>query len=200
MRARAILLGFGAVMVLVLAWSPLPTLLMPGPFSAHMARHLLLVAVAAPLLGIAAVRAAPTDASRVAARCPPLAASAIEFVVVWAWHAPLLHHAARGGHGSLLAEQGLFLGSGLLLWLTALARPQAGVVALLLTAMHMTLLGVLLALSRRPLFGGDGAVYDQEIGGVLMLAVGGAVYLLGGLVLLAGLLRPTRSAGRQPCA
>jgi putative membrane protein len=64
--------------------------------------------------------------------------------------------------------------------------------------MHMTLLGVLLALAPRPLYGaGDvscfgislSAAADQQIGGVVMLMVGACAYLLGGIVLLAGLLR-----------
>ena len=70
------------------------------------------------------------------------------------------------------------------------ASPAAGAFALLLTSMHMTLLGALLALAPRPLFG-EGTVtclglsldaaQDQHLGGVLMLMIGGAVYLAGGL-------------------
>jgi putative membrane protein len=70
--------------------------------------------------------------------------------------------------------------------------------------MHMTLLGVLLALAPRPLYG-QGEVtclgltltarQDQELGGVLMLLVGAAVYLAGGVALLARLLAaPVRRA------
>lgn len=64
--------------------------------------------------------------------------------------------------------------------------------------MHMTLLGVLLALAPRPLYGeGDvscfgislSAAADQQIGGVVMLMFGACAYLVGGIVLLAGLLR-----------
>ena len=65
----------------------------------------------------------------------------------------------------------------------------------------MTLLGVLLALASRPLYGGHGDVptlsglsplQDQHLGGVLMLVFGGVSYLAGALVLLAGLLRDRR--------
>ncbi len=63
--------------------------------------------------------------------------------------------------------------------------------------MHMTLLGVLLALAPVPLFhAGHGAppfglspATDRELGGILMLGIGGTVYLIGGLVLVAGVLR-----------
>ena len=84
------------------------------------------------------------------------------------------------------------------------ASPAAGAFALLLTSMHMTLLGALLALAPRPLFGEGtvtclgltlGAAQDQQLGGVLMLMIGGAVYLAGGLALVARLL-----SGRRPAA
>jgi putative membrane protein len=76
------------------------------------------------------------------------------------------------------------------------ARAGAGIVALLLTSMHMTLLGALFALAGRPLFHHAGAssvaaaVADQQRGGVIMLLVGGASYLAGGLWLTAVALRP----------
>jgi putative membrane protein len=68
-------------------------------------------------------------------------------------------------------------------------------VGLLLTSMHMTLLGALLALSPRPLyfhiagFSGLTPLEDQHLGGAIMLLVGGVSYLLGGLWLTVGLLK-----------
>ncbi len=205
-RFAVILLAVGGLS-LVLAWSPVAAAAMPGPFAAHMARHLLVVAVAAPLLAVGLARAAPLLATRAGELCPPVAASAVELVAVWAWHAPALHQVARQHSAALLAEQATFLAAGLLLWGTAfarhpdgrLARGPGGILALLLTATHMTLLGALIALSPRALFVHDHApagamplppLADQELGGVLMLAVGGAAYLAGGLLLLAELLRP----------
>ena len=70
----------------------------------------------------------------------------------------------------------------------------AGVAALLLTAMHMTLLGALIALSPRPLYqhaGGLAAltpIEDQQLGGAIMLVIGGVAYLAGGLWLMVELL------------
>ncbi len=139
----------------------------------------------------------------------PIIASVIEFLVVWAWHAPALHHAARHSTALLVLEQASFLGVGLLLWLAAFGgsatqrrqRAPAGIGGLLLTSMHMTLLGVLLALAARPLYphGADlafglTALQDQHLGGVLMLLFGGVAYMTGALVLLAGLLRDRREA------
>ena len=148
-------------------------------------------------------RAAPQPrAPRLFAAIP---ASVIELLAVWGWHAPSLHQLARHTTSGLVLEQATFLSSGLLLWLAALGggaraggtRTGAGIVALLLTSMHMTLLGALLALAPRPLYvhGGHAAhasmapLEDQQLGGAIMLLVGGAAYLAGGLVLGAALLR-----------
>jgi putative membrane protein len=69
--------------------------------------------------------------------------------------------------------------------------PWGAVVALLFTAMHMALLGALIAFAPRPLYpaapiapGGLTALADQQLGGILMLAVGGTVYLAAALAIL----------------
>ena len=200
---RALFLAAG-VLTLALAWlGPLPALA-PRYFSAHMAMHMGVVAVAAPLLALGAARG-PLDLTRTFPRVfSPIPASLVELVVVWAWHAPVLHHAARSSITGLVAEQGMFLLSGLLVWMSSFGgdarfgsgRAAAGVVALLLTSIHMTLLGALLALSPRAL--DDHAVLDeQHLGGAIMLLVGGISYLAGGLWLSSTLLtmRRTRTQG-----
>jgi putative membrane protein len=192
---RGDLLALGALALAAAWFAPLP-----HTFWAHMTAHMVVVAVAAPLLA-AGVAGGPLDPVRRAPRVfDPIPASIVELVVVWAWHAPVLHHAARHSTAWFVAEQASFLASGLLLWLAAFgggarpggARRAAGVVGLLLTSMHMTLLGALLALAPRPLFehGAGGALSpldDQHLGGAIMLVVGGAAYLAGGLWLMAGL-------------
>lgn len=184
------------------------------PFTTHMALHMAMVAVLAPLLA-AWLADGPLDPARrwpgswMAAPWWALFASVPEFVLVWAWHAPALHAMARHSFAIDLLEQASFLGAGLLLWLAALgegARPTreraaSGALALLLTATHMTLLGVLLATAPRLLYDHAGAMraadalLDQQSGGVLMLLVGGIAYLAGAMVLLRRLLRwPGRAA------
>jgi putative membrane protein len=170
------------------------------PFSAHMLAHMSLVAVAAPLLalGLAGSRLDPVP--RVPLLFSALGASMVELVVVWVWHAPALHHAARHTSGAAALEQASFLASGLWLWVAALGgsaelrrqRAVQGVTGLLFTSMHMTLLGALLSLASRPLYG-HGTVLDQQVGGAIMLLVGGASYLAGALWLTWELLR-----GRSP--
>lgn len=212
-RGSAWSLGCGLA-VLAAAWlGPLPDLSRHS-FGAHMLMHMSVVAVAAPLIaaGLAGRRFDPVRAATGAVGAvafSPLLASLLEFVVVWAWHLPALHHAARHDGGWLVAEQGGFLGVGMLVWLSALggreerfrARAAAGIGGLLLTSMHMTLLGVLLALAERPLYAhaapariafGLTPLQDQHLGGVVMLSFGGVAYLAGALALLAMLLHDRR--------
>lgn len=200
---RRTLLALAAATLACVWLGPLPALA-PHDFSAHMTMHMGVVAVAAPLLalGIGGTRLDPVP------RWPrffsPVPASILELVVVWAWHAPALHVAARHTAAGLLLEQGAFLASGLLVWMAAVGgaaddreRHAGGVVALLLTSMHMTLLGALIALSPRALYAHgaadvEQALAQQHLGGAIMLLVGGIAYLAGGLWLSARLLRGRR--------
>jgi putative membrane protein len=172
----------------------------------HMVAHMAVVAVAAPLLavGLAGTRADP--AARWPTLVTPLPMSLVELAVVWGWHLPAARAWVAADAGGLAMEQAMFLVAGLLLWSACLGtldadssgRRAAGIAAMLLTTMHMTLLGVLLSLTPRTLFDTTGftclgvtvaPLVDQQMGGVVMLFVGGVSYLLGGLVLLARLLR-----------
>ena len=176
----------------------------------HMAGHMIAVAIAAPFLayGIAGTRVDP--AQRWPNVVTPLGMSLLELVVVWLWHLPALRMRADLQTGALLLEQASFLVAGLLLWSAVLGtrgggasdRRAAGVAALLLTSMHMTLLGALIGLAPRPLYPmmamhpgihGLNPLEDQQLGGVVMLPVGAASYFLGGLAMLGGLLK-TRDA------
>lgn len=190
--------------VLVLVWmGPLPELAQRS-FTAHMTMHMSVVSVAAPLLALG-IAGTPLDpVRRVPSLFAPVLVSLLELLVVWGWHAPALHHAARGRAEMMALEQGSFLMTALLLWLAAYGgvrerrreRAGSGLVGLLLTSMHMTLLGALLGLAPRMLYerpvgdaGWMSPLRDQQVGGAIMLLVGGAVYLAGGLGLAAELLR-----------
>lgn len=206
MRHGFVIAGVG---LLAAIWvGPLPALSQHS-FSAHMAMHIAVVALAAPLLawGIAGARIDPVRS--VPWLFAPIPASMFELVIVWGWHAPLLHEAARAQTAVFVAEQATFLAAGLLLWLAAVGgapavhqwRATAGVGALLFTSIHMTLLGALFALTPRPLYrhhgeplAGLSALTDQHVGGAIMLLVGGASYLAGALWLLNRVLRsPVRA-------
>ena len=152
----------------------------------HMAAHMGAVAVAAPALASALPRR-PRGAGA------PLLWAMVEFAIVWAWHFPALRALADAHAFVSLAEQALFLAAGVALWRAALAQPAAGAAALLLTSMHMTLLGALVGLAPRTLYGHSHGLQDQQLGGVVMLMVGAGSYLLGGLAML-GTLLTTREA------
>lgn len=201
MRRIAFALGVG---VLALAWfGPLPDLARQS-FAAHMAMHMAVVAIAAPLLALA-LAGTHVDPVRVwPAWLAPVPVSIVEFGVVWVWHAPAFHAAARHEMWVLVFEQASFLAAGVLLWIAVYGgadeqrpfRRGPAIVALLFTSMHMTLLGALFAMANRPLFVHapqvlpvSSVLADQHLGGAIMLLVGGAVYLLGGLSLMAGVLR-----------
>lgn len=210
MKRLALLSGLA---VLAGAWTIAAT--MHAGMTGHMAAHMAAVAIAAPLIacGIAATRADP--ARRWPRLVAPLPMAVVEMLVVWGWHVPAARTFAAAGAAGLILEQAMFLAAGLLLWSACLgthdahnsARRAAGIIALLLTTMHMTLLGVLIALAPRTLYGTAGSnlpgftlasLHDQQIGGVIMLLVGGGSYLLGGLALLFRLLRHDERGAALP--
>lgn len=195
MKLKFLLAGF---LSLLLAWSgPLP-LLSQSAFYAHMIMHMLVVAVASPLLALG-IAEGPWDISdRFPLTFSPLTASVGELIIVWGWHAPSFHMIARHTTWGLVLEQSSFLLVGVWLWLSAIRFREAGVVGLLLTSMHMTFLGALLGLATRSLYahhegvGDFTALEDQQLGGAIMLVIGGISYLTGGLWLTAEILKERR--------
>lgn len=194
---RGALLGGGAVIVMG-AWTVAAS---HSGMVGHMTAHMLSVAIAAPLIALG-LRGGRFDPALRLPWLRPLGASLVELVVVWGWHLPAARRFAQQPIG-LAIEQATFLLAGLALWSAVLGaagsgtpeRRAAGVGALLLTSMHMTLLGVLIGLAPQPLYPQHHAIHgltpleDQQLGGVVMLVVGTGSYLLGGLAMLATLLR-----------
>lgn len=186
-------------------WGPLPALA-PESFAAHMLLHMAVAAGVAPLLAFGLARSRWDPARRWPRWLLPVPASMLEFLVVWGWHTPSLHHLARHHSMGLALEQAIFLGASFLVWIASVgggadrggSRAAAGLLGLLLTFMHMVLLGVLLAVTPRPLFphglADEAALADQHLGGVIMI-VGATTWLAGGLWLTLALLR--RGARRQ---
>ncbi|MGN6303514.1 MAG: cytochrome c oxidase assembly protein [Mesorhizobium sp.] len=199
MKRACLILGLFA---LVLIWAGPLLSAWRGSFAAHMLAHIGVVAIAGPLIAIGTSDKMPAVKPSL-----PLIASLVELIVVWGWHAPAARLWAETSLFATTLEQASFLIAGLFLWLTCLAPAQkpaqtaSGALALLLTSIHMTLLGALLSLASRPLYGvADvtcfglvlGAGQDQALGGVIMLMIGAAVYLAGGVFLLSRLLSDKR--------
>ncbi|HET6629029.1 MAG TPA: cytochrome c oxidase assembly protein [Woeseiaceae bacterium] len=189
--------------VLLAVWlTPLPRLAGSG-FAADVLVNVAVLGLAAPLIA-AALAASPGLMARLPdSLVSPMPVALAGFGVVWLWHIPVLHGLAGLSRGVWIAEQASFAVAGLLLWTTAL-RPAsasgreagAGILALLLTATHLVLLGTLLALAPRPLYTyaidtlGDAyaELAAQRVGGMLMLLAGFS-HLAGALYLVNRLLR-----------
>jgi putative membrane protein len=186
-------------------------------FAAHMAQHELLMVVAAPLLvlgrpiipflwalPISWRRAAGDWASVRPVRAIwvlltiPAVAWALHAGAIWLWHAPSLYQATLGSELVHTAQHLSFLGTGLLFWWALLhgregrtGRPAA-VIYLFTTAVHTSLLGVLLTFSSRlwyPLYGattmpwGLTPIEDQQLAGLIMWVPAGLVYAVAALAL-----------------
>lgn len=179
-------------------------------FSAHMILHLGIVTLAAPMIviglrrigiGLHVIRPGIGSA---------IAASAFDMFVIWGWHTPVLHEAAARDGGVFVVQQVSFLAAGLLVWAVSFAGRHSGdaaigAFAMLATFIHMTMLGVLLALAPVLVYAPDVCVGafgferldDQRLGGILMAVFGGLPCLVGGLVLVQRLLgSDTAAAGR----
>lgn len=193
-----------AIVVLILALGLLAMSWDSGSLTAHMIVHMATVAISAPLLAVA-ISGTRLDPAVHMSWLGPVLASVVELLVIWLWHVPALRRLAETRLDAMLLEQASFLVAGILLWAVCFRRSKdnaqrlAGIIGLLVTSIHMTLLGVLLTLAPRPLYGtGDvtclgltlGRGADQQLGGVVMLVVGAAAYMLGAFVLLAGILKP----------
>lgn len=147
-------------------------------FAAHMAQHMLLIAVAAPLIALAEPAAPILQALPASWRhanaslgvlhqglqilLRPRIAFALHGFVIWIWHAPLLFEWALRWEWVHVLEHVSFLGSALLFW-TALqhsgrgsrnSEQGYGAAALwtLATLMHTGLLGALLTFAPRLLY------------------------------------------------
>lgn len=186
-RSRA---GLAAVAVLVVAFvSPLCAL-SAALFSVRVVHHLLLVAVAAPLIALAR----PEQVARSAT--PPFL---IATAVLWAWHLPPAYDAAMANMGVYWIMQATLLGSATAFWRAVLApgQPtgQAGL-AILGAYMQMGLLGALLTFAPEPLYAihqwaplawGFTPLSDQQLGGIIMWVPAGLPYAaFGALVALRG--------------
>lgn len=177
-------------------------------FTLHMAWHMTLVVVIAPLAAWMITRT-PLDPVRAApALFWPLIACLVEFLVVWGWHTPALHDAARHNVAMFAAEQASFSIAAVWLWLSILGgggaarrgRAAGGVIALALTFAHMTMLGALIALAPRALYAHHAiTLADQQLGGAVMVLAGAVAYPLAAVWLARSLVAPGTSGTPGTC-
>ena len=196
--------GWGALVVAFV--SPLCAL-SAALFAARIGHHLVLVAVAAPLLALAFRERVEGWLSR---GLPVVQLAALHVMLFWVWHAPGPYAAAYWHHGVYWLMELSLLGSALLFWLACFDRRAGlGVVvpAIIGVMAQMGLLGALLAFARSPLYAahevttwpwGLSPLEDQQLAGLVMWVPGALPYLLAVLVLVAGRLAgPVGGAWRR---
>jgi cytochrome c oxidase assembly factor CtaG len=183
-------------------------------FSAHMAQHMLLLAVAPPLIALArpgpVVALALPRAWRTAAARPwrgaamrrlralgrsPGIAGLVQAVVLWFWHLPAAFDLALRDDAVHRLEHLSFFAAGMLFWRAIVAARHAdegrAVLALFVTVLHSGMLGALLTFAPRLLYAsyanGAGAIdplVDQQLAGMLMWVPMAAVYVVAAMWLV----------------
>ena len=192
-RGRARTLGLLATAVLVVIFvSPLCAI-SSALFSVRTVHHVLLVAVAAPLL-------AWTLSGRRAGSLT--LATAVQAVVFWAWHAPAAYEAALSSDAVYWLMQVSLLGSAVWFWIGVRRASAPSAVGHLLVAMvAMGLLGALLTFADGSLYAphllttmawGLTPLEDQQAAGLIMWAPAAAVYLAAALIILGRWIGPDR--------
>lgn len=187
-RVRRLTLA-GAGLVLVLAFvSPLCAL-SSALFAARVSHHVLLVAVAAPLLALAA----PSPPAAIARWLPGLVV--VQAAVLWLWHAPAPYAAALSSDVVYWLMQLSLLATATGFWWTLrAASAPAAVAALAATMVQMGLLGALITFAPQPLYAphfattavwGLSALEDQQLAGLIMWAPAAGFYLGAALLRLA---------------
>lgn len=175
LRAKTLIFAAGLLVLVVALLSPVDTV---GGllFSAHMVQHLLLTAVAAPLIAFArpgriTFFALPVGVrrrlgavwSRASVRAiaralrHPLCVGALFALALWAWHLPSLYEAALQSEVLHGLEHLSFFGTALLFWsfvrdsgAEGSSRTGQAILLTFFTMMHSGVLGVLIALAPLP--------------------------------------------------
>ena len=191
--------GTAAVLVLGLIFvSPLCAL-SSSLFAARTVHHVLLVAVAAPLIA----RALPRR------NAGPLAlATFVQAALFWAWHAPAAYGWALSNDAAYWLMQLSLLGSAVWFWMAVRRAPApAAVAALLLAMVAMGLLGALLTFTGQPVYAphflttaawGLTPLEDQQAAGLIMWAPAAALYLAAAVWRLGRWIGPDARADATP--
>ncbi|RVG86727.1 cytochrome c oxidase assembly protein [Sinorhizobium meliloti] len=171
-----------------------------GPLATHMAVHILLMNLAAPLAAFAVTRVR-LQRREIAGWALALATFA-QIAALWAWHVPpSLNRALEFPTVHLLMNASLFL-TAFLFWRVVLRlhgqRSWQPIVALLITSKLYCLLAVLFVFAPRalyPAFAASHAAHatgavnatlaDQQLAGLIMLVACPVTYVLAGIVIAA---------------
>ncbi|TFI57075.1 cytochrome c oxidase assembly protein [Sphingomonas parva] len=192
-RPRERALFFAATAVTLLLFVSPFCALTSALFAARSAHHVLLTALAAPLIAAAMPRSALN-----AIRGGPASWTAVSALILWLWHAPSLYGEALSSNAVYWLMQASLLGSAIAFWATVRASSSVAAVAALLAYMvQMGLLGSLLTFSDEAFYAphaltttawGFSPLEDQQLAGLLMWVPGALAYLCAALARLHRLL------------
>lgn len=196
-------------------------------FTFHMIEHEILMAISAPLivaarpLGVmlwALPRGARLQAALLLRSWPVRAswralasggsATLLHGVAIWVWHAPILFDAAIENLTLHRLQHVSFFATAVLFWWAVLWRSPAGRAAwhVIVTMLHTSVLGALMALAPRVLYGAQTAtaarwgltpLEDQQLAGIIMWVPAGTIYAGAALALLALWIRRSSEKMRQ---
>lgn len=197
------LFAAGMAVLAVIFISPLCALTV-SLFSARVVHHVLLVAVAAPLLAASLIgRVSPPRAATASALLTPLLV--LHTLVFWLWHIPDAYALALGSTPIYWAMQASLFLSAALFWGAVLLSPPARAIgALVAMTVQMGLLGAVLVFAGTPLYAphvattaafGLDSLADQQLAGLIMWVPASLPYLLVALLRLAAVLKRAE-AGR----
>lgn len=176
--------GLTATLVLTLIFiSPLCAL-SSALFSARVLHHVLLVAVAAPLLALARPARVETGAGL---------GFLLFAAALWLWHLPAAYDAALGNMVLYWLMQATLLGTAFAFWRAVFSQPAgSGLGWVFLAYLAMGLLGAILTLAPQPLYAahavapflwGMSPLSDQQLGGLIMWMPAGLPFLAWGAML-----------------
>jgi putative membrane protein len=181
-----------------------------GPLTGHMTTHILLMNVVAPF-AVLMSRPMANGWLTAAGRQNLVTATILQLALIWAWHSPPLLEASLTTWTAGLAMSGSLLAAALWFWHAVLTasgtRRWQSVVALLVTAKIFCLLGALLVFSPRLIYatttpspGQDvaGALADQHLAGLLMLAACPLTYVSAGVLIAARWIAEVDDGTKEP--
>jgi putative membrane protein len=184
-------------------------------FTFHMIEHEIIMAISAPLLVLAnpvgpllwslprsirkrAGRAMQPNAVRICWKWLSMGshATVLHGIAIWTWHAPALFDAAVTSLALHRLQHLSFFLSAMLFWWSVFRRSEAGEAAwhVFITMLHTSVLGALMALAPRVLYGVQTAasaswgltpIEDQQLAGIIMWVPAGTIYAGAALALTA---------------
>lgn len=208
---RILLFLFGWLLVAMALFGPVEHWA-HASLAGHMTQHMILLAIAPPLLLLARpmpqyMLSLPTRARRRVGPWlgriyggtadTPVLAFIAHGLVIWLWHLPLPYQIALDHRLIHDAEHLMFFATGLWFWWSLIAPGRLGqggfgtaAVLAVLTMMHTGMLGALMTFAPQLLypahpagFAGFDQLTDQQLAGLLMWVPGGLIYMVAALAL-----------------